>query len=149
MSTITQTRDALPIGAWQLDGSATLTGSARVEDVAVQDENLNAHLLSPEFFDAERTPEIRFASSEISRSDDDVFVAGDLTIKGLTAPVELRGTISDSITDAYGQQRIGLTLEGVVDRTSFGLDWNVALPSGDPALANDVTLTTELYLIKA
>jgi polyisoprenoid-binding protein YceI len=182
VSTIAQTREALPTGAWQIDpthsqvgfaveymvgtfrgsfapvdarldvdqdGAATLVGSARVEDIAVQDENLNAHLLSPEFFDAERTPEIRFDSSEISRSGDDVVVVGDLTIKGLTTPVELRGTISDPITDAYGRQRVGLRLEGVVDRTSFGLDWNVPLPSGDPALANDVTLTAELYLIGA
>ena len=131
------------------DGEATLAGSAQVDDIRVQDENLNAHLLSPEFFDAERTPEIRFQSTEIHRSGDDVSTVGELTIKGLTAHVDLRGTIADPIVDAYGRERIGLRLEGAVDRTSFGLDWNVPLPSGDPALANEVVLTAELYLIRA
>jgi polyisoprenoid-binding protein YceI len=131
------------------DGAASLTGGARVENVKVQDENLSAHLLSPEFFDSERTPEIRFASQRASRSGDSLTVAGELTIKGRTQPVELRGSAADPITDGFGNERVHLTLEGVVDRTQFGLDWNMPLPSGEPALANDVKLTAELYFVKA
>jgi polyisoprenoid-binding protein YceI len=131
------------------DGTATLAGSARAEDVKVQEENLNVHLLSPEFFDAGRTPVIEFVGRDIRRSGDDVEVAGELTIKGVTEPVELRGTIADPITDAYGRERIGLKLSTTVDRTRFGLNWNLPLPTGEPALANDVRLTAELYLIKA
>ena len=76
-------------------------------------------------------------------------VEGELTIKGRTQPVELRGTIADPITDPYGRERIGLTLAGSIDRTSFGIDWNNPLPSGEPALANEVQLSAELYLVKA
>src|ERR671937_2160445 len=68
------------------DGSATLTGSAPVSGITVQDENLTAHLQSPEFFDLERTPEITFRSSEIERSGNEVTIKGDLTIKGVTRP---------------------------------------------------------------
>jgi polyisoprenoid-binding protein YceI len=130
------------------DGTTTLAGSAAATSVKVQDENLGTHLLSPEFFDAERTPEITFAASRIDRHDDHVTVNGELTIKGTTQPVTLAGTIADPIEDAYGNDRIGLSLETTVDRTSFGLNWNLPLPNGKPALANDVKLTAELYLVR-
>jgi polyisoprenoid-binding protein YceI len=131
------------------DGQATLTGSAPVIGVKVQDENLTAHLQAPDFFDAERTPEITFVATDIRRSGDEIAIAGDLTIKGITQPIEARGTITDPAEDAHGGTRFGLVLETTVDRTKFGLNWNAELPNGKPALANDVTLTAELYLVKA
>jgi polyisoprenoid-binding protein YceI len=131
------------------DGAATLTGLAPVAGVRVQDENLAAHLQSPEFFDLERTPEITFRSSEIERSGDEIAVKGDLTIKGVTQPVKAKGTITDPAEDAHGGVRFGLRLETTVDRTKFGIDWNNPLPSGESALANEVRLTAELYLVKA
>jgi polyisoprenoid-binding protein YceI len=130
------------------DGTAELTGSAAATSVKVQDENLGTHLLSPEFFDAERAPKITFSANDIVRDGDNVTVNGELTIKGSTQPVTLTGTIADPIEDAYGNDRIGLSLQTVVDRTKFGLNWNLPLPNGKPALANDVTLTADLYLVK-
>jgi polyisoprenoid-binding protein YceI len=130
------------------DGTVKLTGSAAATSVKVQDENLGTHLLSPEFFDAERAPKITFSANDIVRDGDNVTVNGELTIKGSTQPVTLTGTIADPIEDAYGNDRIGLSLQTVVDRTKFGLNWNLPLPNGKPALANDVTLTADLYLVK-
>jgi len=130
------------------DGTAELKGSADVAGIKVQDENLSTHLLSPDFFDAERTPELSFAATDIRRSGDEVTVNGELTIRGTAQPVELTGTISDPIEDAYGNDRIGLTLETTIDRTQFGLNWNLPLPNGKPALANDVTVTAELFLVR-
>jgi polyisoprenoid-binding protein YceI len=131
------------------DGAARLEGRVRAADVKVQDEDQAAHLRSPEFFDAERTPELRFVSTDVHRDGDDLVVTGELTIKGASRRVELRGTISDPIGDPYGRDRIGVKLAGAVDRTDFGLEWNVPLPSGEPALANEVTVTGELYFVKA
>jgi polyisoprenoid-binding protein YceI len=130
------------------DGTAKLTGSAPVSGVKVQDENLAAHLQSPEFFDAERAPEITFASTDIRRDGDRVEVDGELTIKGASLPVHLEGTITDPAEDPYGGVRIGLNLTTTVDRTQFGIDWNNPLPSGEPALGNDVTLTADLSFVK-
>ena len=129
--------------------NARLEGSAQAEAVKVQDENLNAHLLSPEFFDVSRTPVLAFEATEIRPTGDHLVVNGELTIKGTTRPVELRGTISEPLTDAYGRERVTLKLTGEVDRTDFGLDWNIALPTGEPALSNEVRLVAELYFIKA
>src|SRR5438128_8070686 len=125
-----------------------LTGSAKVASVDVKDENLAAHLQSPDFFDAERYPELSFESSEIERAGDQIAVRGGITIKGVEKPVELTGTINDPITDPYGRERIGLKLDTTVDRTEFGVNWNVPLPDGKPALADEVKLSAELFFVK-
>ena len=125
-----------------------LSGTAKVASVQVQDENLAGHLQSPDFFDAERHPELTFTSSSINRNGDRVTIDGDITIKGHTEAVELTGRISDPIADPYGGERFGLTLETVIDRATFGVSWNNPLPSGEPALSNEVKLTVELQLSK-
>ena len=131
------------------DGSAILTGNAPVSGITVQDENLTTHLQSPEFFDIERTPEITFTSNEIRRSGSEIAIDGELTISGTSQPVRLKGTIGEPTDDPYGGVRFGLKLETTIDRTQFGLNWNNPLPNGEPSLANDVTLSAELYLVKA
>ena len=125
------------------------TASAKAADVKVQDANLEAHLQSPDFFDAERAPELTFESTSIERDGNSVRIDGELSIRGAAQQVTLQGTIKDPIADPFGQTRIGVTVEGLVDRTAFGINWNNPLPSGEPALANDVRLTAELYFVKA
>jgi polyisoprenoid-binding protein YceI len=125
-----------------------LTGSAKVASVDVKDENLSGHLQSPDFFDAERYPELSFESSEIERQGDRVTVRGGITIKGVEKPVELKGTLGEPITDPYGRERFSLKLETTIDRTDFGINWNVPLPDGKPALADEVKLQAELYFVK-
>ena len=123
-------------------------GSTKVASVQVKDPNLEAHLQSPEFFDVERHPELTFESNSIERDGDQVRMDGEITIKGHTEPVEITGAISDPIADQYGGERFGLRLEVVVARDRFGIRWNNPLPSGEPALANEVTITAELQLAK-
>jgi polyisoprenoid-binding protein YceI len=125
--------------------SARLAGSAKVASVDVKDENLNAHLQSPDFFDAERHPELTFESTDISRSGDEVKIGGELTIKGVSQPVVLTGTIADPVEHPAGGRRIGVKLETTVDRTAYGVSWNMPLPDGNGALANEVKLVAELF----
>jgi polyisoprenoid-binding protein YceI len=175
MSTIEQTQQAVPTGAWSADTvhssiafevpyavatfrgdvpdfdaalvDGTLTGVARIASLSVKDENLQAHLASPEFFDVERHPEVRFVSSEIRRDGNRVELPGELTIKGITEPATLEGRITGPAIDHFGATRIGLELRTTIDRTRFGMRWNMPLPNGEPALSNDVTLTAELTLV--
>jgi polyisoprenoid-binding protein YceI len=123
-----------------------LSGAARVASVQVHPPHLGAHLLSPGFFDAERYPEITFRSKHIRREGDRLKIDGELTIKGHTEPVEIIGAITDPTADADGGERLGIKLEAKVDRKKFGIDWNNPLPSGDPSLANEVTLIGDLQL---
>jgi polyisoprenoid-binding protein YceI len=125
-----------------------LRGSANVASIQVNDPNLAAHLQAPDFFDAERHPELKFESSDIRRDGDRLTIDGEIEIKGYTEPVEITGTISGPINDPYGGERFGLKLEAKVDRTNFGVNWNNPLPSGEPALSNEVTLLADLQLSK-
>src|SRR5436190_19106266 len=104
--------------------SPALTGAAKVASVDVRDENFAAHLQSPDFFDAERYPELGFESNEIERAGDRITVRGGITIKGVERPAALIGTIADPIADPYGGERFGLKLETAIDRNEFGVDWN-------------------------
>jgi polyisoprenoid-binding protein YceI len=135
---------ALQVGE---DGSAKLAGTVRVASVNVKDENLGAHLQSPDFFDAERNPELRFESEAFQVAEGgELTVKGDLTIRGVTLPVSANGTYSYVAADLGGAERIGVELETVVDRTKYGLEWNAPLPKGGFALANDVKLQAHLEL---
>ena len=129
-----------------------LEGTVRVASVKVYDENLEAHLQSPEFFDAQLHPELRFESRALDvegDGDGNVRLEGDLTIKGVTKPVTASGRYVYVAADMGGGERIGLALEATVDRREFGLDWNAPLPKGGFALGNDVTLQVALELVKA
>jgi polyisoprenoid-binding protein YceI len=130
------------------DGSARLTGSVPVDSVIVKDENLQAHLQSPEFFDAEQYPEIRFDSVELTVDGPAATLTGDLTIKGNTERITAEGSVVGPIEDPFGNTKLGLQFETVVDRTKFGLNWNAPLPKGGFMLANDVTLSVDLELLQ-
>src|SRR4051794_25632413 len=83
-----------------------LTGVGRIESLKMKDENMQAHLQSPEFFDLERHPEVRFESKEIRRNGDQVEIDGDLTVKGITKPATLKGTVSGPSVDHFGANRV-------------------------------------------
>jgi len=174
--TTTQTKEALPAGTWSADAvhstagfavaymagsfkgsfsqfdarlsDGVLRGTAKVASVQVNDPNLAASLQSPEFFDAERHPELSFEAEDVSRSGDDITIAGELRLKGHTQAVEITGHMTDPAADPYGGERFGLQLETTVDRTKFGFEWNNPLPNGEPALANEVTIGVDLQLVK-
>jgi len=131
------------------DDAVSLEGRAKVASVDVKDENLAGHLQGPDFFDAERHPEISFTARDISLDGETVRVEGDLTIKGVTHAADVIGTVTAPLTDAYGRERIGLKLDTRVDRTDFGVSWNNPLPNGEPSLANDVTVVAELFFVKS
>jgi polyisoprenoid-binding protein YceI len=176
VSTIT-TEQTVPTGSWTLDKThssvgyavrhsgvslfkgtveafdaeltdGTLRGSADASSITVNDENLQAHLLSPEFFDVERTPRVGFESRSVRRDGDQLTVEGELEIRGVKQPVTLIGTIAGPVDGPAGE-KIGLSLETVIDRTTFGITWNMELPAGGFILDNEVTLTANLELGKA
>jgi polyisoprenoid-binding protein YceI len=127
-----------------------LEGAAKVASVDVKDEQLNGHLQTPDFFDAARYPEIEFRATELRRGSDNTLEGkGELTIKGVTQPVTIAGTIAGSpSTDPFGRERLGLRLETTIDRTRYGVSWNAPNQSGGDYLANDVKLLAELALVR-
>ena len=128
-----------------------LQGTAKVESISITSpEQFRGHVLGDDFFDAGNHPEVAYTSTSADfREDGTVVVDGELTIKGVTRPVQATGTYAAPTADAFGNTRGHLQLEAVVDRTEFGMDWNMDLPTGGKVLANDVTLTVDLSLIQA
>jgi polyisoprenoid-binding protein YceI len=135
-------------GLYSQPAGVGLRGRVRVASVDVQDEALRAHLMAPDFFDVERYSEVSFRSTAIYGSRDDVVVDGELTIKGTTHAIEARGQMTDPTADPQGGERVGLTLAATVDRTDYGLSFQLAMPGGGPALGNEVRLVVSLELVK-
>ncbi|HXW59580.1 MAG TPA: YceI family protein [Solirubrobacteraceae bacterium] len=131
------------------DGAGELVGAVRADSIVVKDDNLKAHLGSPEFFDTERYPELRYVAQSLTRDGDELIADGELTIKDHTHPVRARGSITDPTETLGGAIKVGITLEAAIDRTEYGLSFNAPLPSGGVALANDVRLIVELELAQA
>jgi len=129
-------------------GTPTLTGSAKVASVDVPVEQLKGHLQGPDFFDAERFPEISFMATNLQQSGEQLKVAGELTMRGVTQPIEATGTIAGPAQYFDGNDRIAIELQTTVDRTAYGINWNAPIPSGGNALADDVTITVELQLVR-
>jgi polyisoprenoid-binding protein YceI len=126
-----------------------LEGAVDVASVEIDEEQLKGHLLSPEFFDAGRHPQLRFESSELSVEEDgSVRVRGELEIRGETREVEASGRFGQLGADLGGNARVGLSLAAAVDRRSFGLDWNAELPSGGEVLDYEVAIAVELELVE-
>jgi polyisoprenoid-binding protein YceI len=127
----------------------TLEGAVEVVGIGIDDENIRPHLLSPDFFDAQNNPQIRFRSTSVEGSADDLRLTGELAMAGVTRTVEARGTIRGPVVVGEGAEKIALALESSIDRTDFGMNWQMDLPSGGVALANDVKLVVELELNRA
>jgi polyisoprenoid-binding protein YceI len=131
------------------DGAPHLEGWVDVGSIEVKDDNLAAHLASPEFFDNERYPRIDFVSTSVWLGDGgELQIDGELTIKGRTRPVHATGELSGPHVDIAGNDKVGVELRATIDRREFDLNWNAPLPSGGFALDNDVTLEVSLELVR-
>jgi polyisoprenoid-binding protein YceI len=125
-----------------------LEGTVDVSSIEIDEEQLKGHLLSPEFFDAERHPRLRFESSELSVAEDGAAtIRGELEIRGEKREVEASGRVVPLGGDLAGKARVGLSFETGVDRRDFGLDWQAELPSGGEVLDYEVTIAVELELV--
>jgi polyisoprenoid-binding protein YceI len=127
------------------DSGLSLEGTVAVDSISIDDENIRPHVLSPEFFDAERNPEVTFRSTEITGGADDLHVKGDLALAGISLPVEARGSVRGPVDTPAGT-KVALSLEATIDRTDYGMNWQMDLPAGGSILGNDVKLIVELEL---
>lgn len=118
--------------------------------INTRDAQRDAHLKSGDFLDVDKFPALSFKSTRIARKDDELEVAGDLTIHGVTRNVvfEVEGP-SMPTKDPWGNLRVGLSATTRINRKDFGLTWNAALETGGILVGDDVTLTLDVEFIKA
>ncbi|RXJ98293.1 polyisoprenoid-binding protein [Arcobacter sp. CECT 8989] len=106
------------------------------------------HLRSDDFFAAEKYPEITFKMKSYKKDGDEGVMVGDLTMRGITKEVELEVEDIATVKDFDGNNRVGFTLEGKVNRMDFGLKWNKALEFGGVAVSETVKLIVEVQAVE-
>jgi polyisoprenoid-binding protein YceI len=122
----------------------SLSGAIRTAAVTTHDETRDQHLRSPEFFDTDRYPQATLVATAIEPGK----VVADLTLRGVTRPVELEAVFSEPAIDPWGNTRVGVELNGSLDRRDFGIVWNAPLPGGGALLDDEVKLSASLSFIK-
>ncbi|CCH70717.1 conserved hypothetical protein [Phycicoccus elongatus Lp2] len=129
--------------------NSSATATMKVDSVDTGNGDRDGHLKSADFFDAENTPEITFVSTGIKDVKGDEFtLVGDLTIKGITKPVELETEFNGAATDPFGNARIGFSAETEVEREDWGLTWNAALETGGVLVSKKIKLVLDISAIK-
>jgi polyisoprenoid-binding protein YceI len=129
--------------------SAVAHGSVEAASVDTNEEQRDAHLRSPDFFDAESHPKITFRSKAIrSVGDDAVEIVGDLTLHGVTKEIVLHGEVQGTETDPWGNDRVGLEITGQLSRGDFGMTFNQALGSGNVLVSDKVKLRIDVSAVR-
>lgn len=125
-----------------------LVGTVDVQSIDIDEPQLKGHLMSPEFFDVERHPKLKFTSTRLDVADDgSVRLAGELEIKGNVREVEATGRFGEVGADLGGNPRVALSVATAVDRRDFGIEFNADLPSGGQVLEWEVAINVDLELV--
>ena len=127
------------------------TGKVAVKtgSVSTREAQRDTHLSSPDFFDAEKYPEMTYVVTKITGAGADYTITGDLTIKDVTRPVVLAAEITGPVADPWGNTRLGLSATGKLNRKDFGLTWNVVTEAGGLLVGDEVKLNIDAEFVKA
>jgi polyisoprenoid-binding protein YceI len=131
--------------------NSRVEASIEAASINTRDDQRDAHLKSPDFFDVEKFPTLSFKSTRITRvADGELAVAGDLTIHGVTRDVvfTVEGPTAPG-KDPWGNIRRGLSATTKVNRKDFGLTWNSVLETGGVLVGDQVTITLDVQFVKA
>ena len=120
----------------------------KVASIDTREPKRDGHLLSADFFDAENHPLMTFASKSVEGSGENITVVGDLTIRGTTKEVTLKGSFRGENTDPWGNVRAGFSASTVINRHDYGLSWNKALETGGFVVGDDVTIRLEVQGVR-
>jgi polyisoprenoid-binding protein YceI len=140
-------------GSFHIDGENPANSSGKVtiqaKSINTRNGQRDEHLRSNDFLAMDEHPEITFVSTGIKQSGDAEFVvSGDLTIRGVTKPVDVEFEYTGTATDPFGNQRLGLEGSVVINRKDFGVSWNAALEGGGVLVSDKITLELEVSAIK-
>ena len=125
-------------------------GTVKVASVDTREPQRDDHLRSPDFFDAERYPEITFQSTAIRPVDEDTFeIEGDLAIHGVTRRLTLNAEVEGTETDPQGNRRVGLSATAQINRSDYEMKFNMALGSGNVVVSDKVKILLEVSAVKA
>jgi polyisoprenoid-binding protein YceI len=129
--------------------TAQIQVTAEIASIHTNNAQRDHHLRESDFFDAEAYPQLRFQSTSVEKLDEATYsVHGDLTLKGVRKPVQLRVEPSGIMKDPWGGVRMGFTVTGKINRSDWGINFNGVLETGGLALGEAVTIASEIQLAK-
>ena len=131
-----------PLQSW-------LEASVDLASVETHDEKRDDHLRSPDFFDVDNHPEMTLVSTGIRPDGDHYVLSADVTVRGVTRPVELRLEFNGVGRDPWGGKRAGFTATAEVNRKDWGLEWNVPLDGGGVLVSDKVKIIIEVQAVKS
>ena len=139
-------------GEIEADSTSKSLTSAKAEikvaSIDTREPKRDGHLLSADFFDAENHPLMTFTSKRVEGSGENITVVGDLTIRGTTREVTLKGGFRGENTDPWGNVRAGFTASTQINRHDYGLSWNKALETGGFVVGDEVTIRLEVQGVR-
>jgi len=129
--------------------SAQFNFSAVVDSISTGVADRDAHLKSDDFFNAEKYPVMTFKSTDVTKKDDENYtITGDMTIRDVTKKVAFDAEFGGIVQDPYGQTKAGLTLNGKLKRSEYGLKWSAVTEAGSIVVSDDIKLHGEVQLVK-
>lgn len=134
-------------GTFDLDDKDSLVkteATIGIDSINTRDEKRDAHLKSPDFFDAAMFPDMKFVSRKVSGKKSRYSVIGDLTIKGVTKPVALSGAMNGPIKDMQGVKRVGFRAEGKINRKDYGVNFHKVLEAGGLVVDDEVHIILDI-----
>ena len=126
----------------------TIVFTADIDSISTNNEQRDAHLKSPDFFDAEKYPQLSFTGKKYEGDEDSAKLYGGLTIKGTTKPVTLNVEYGGTVVDPYGQTKAGFTVTGKISRKEFGLTWSAVTETGGVVVGDDIKIHAEVQLVQ-
>ncbi|MGA9638474.1 YceI family protein [Flavobacterium sp.] len=128
---------------------AVFSFSADINSIDTRNADRDTHLKSGDFFDAENHPKLSFTSKSFTKINDNNFeLTGDLNIRGVSKEVKLPVEFSGLMTDPWGNTKVGLNIEGKINRKDWGLNWNSALETGGVLVGEEIKLIIDLQFVK-
>jgi polyisoprenoid-binding protein YceI len=129
--------------------TAVVSATVQVASLDTGQTQRDQHLRSGDFFDVERYPEMTFASTGVeSRGGNRYRLQGNLTIKDQTRPISLEVEVEERFTDPFGNERVGVTASGKLNRKDWGLSWNQVLEAGRLLVGDEIKVEVESALIR-
>jgi polyisoprenoid-binding protein YceI len=138
-------------GSVVVDGNTVkeAKGTIQVKSIDTGIGKRDAHLRTPDFFDAEKYPTITFTSKKAEKQGDDTVLTGDFTMRGVTKEIALPVKLSGPITDPWGGTRIGLHAKTKVSRKEFGISYNATSKTGSAVVGDEIEIEINAEAVKA
>ena len=128
---------------------AKISFEADVNSISTDNADRDTHLKGDDFFAADKFPALSFTSTSLThKSGSDYILKGDLTIKGVTKPVELAVEFGGTMTDFYGQFKAGFEITGKIKRSEFGLTWSAVTEAGGVVVSDEIKLNMAVQMVK-